>query len=189
MPYINHIFQIVHVQIWDNYVSMYAAYTHQPLQYLFLIWTYCNQQCDREHWYTYPLHYWDIPLNKYITWHICAPLHCCCSLNINHILLYIWLKTTTNCNSYVPCYWHICAKRNKPLICHIRKLVLVHILDNCQYMSHINSLQSIVSPHSLVCIHFTLLAFVPDQMWLPHHKCMSHCTKNVFYILTLHLCI
>ena len=45
--------QICHMCTWDN------------CQYIYPIWTQCNQQCHNKHWYTYISHYWHIPLSLY----------------------------------------------------------------------------------------------------------------------------
>ena len=52
------------------------------------------------------------------------------------------------------------------------------------YMLHITSLQSTMLPTSLVYIHFTLLAYSPEQICLPHYilTCMSHCPSIIVQI-------
>ena len=46
------------------------------------------------------------------------------------------------------------------------------------------SLQSTMSPQPPVYIHYRLLSYAPEQICLPHHTCMFHCTNNVVYIQT-----
>ena len=36
----------------------------QLYQYIYLIWTQCNQQCDQKQWYTYIWHYWQMQLRN-----------------------------------------------------------------------------------------------------------------------------
>ena len=58
----------------------------QLCQYMYLIWTQCNQQCL--HWYTYISHYWHMPR------HICLP-HCIC---MPHYTTSVWyIKTPHSC--------------------------------------------------------------------------------------------
>ena len=52
--------------IYTKYEISSCADTRQLYQYIYLIWTHCNDQCDQKHWYTYTSHYWYIPMNKYI---------------------------------------------------------------------------------------------------------------------------
>ena len=53
------------------------------------------------------------------------------------------------------------------------------------YIPYWNSLQSIIWPKVLLYIHFTLLAYAPEQIYLPHHTYRSHCT-NTLGLWTLH---
>ena len=56
------------------------------------------------------------------------------------------------------------------------------ILDNnVSILPHINSLLSTIQPEALPYIHLTLLAYVPQQICLPHLICMSHCNSTVVY--------
>ena len=50
-----------------------CAHRRQLCQYICFIQTYCNQQYDHKHWYTYISHYWHMSLNKYTshTMHVC----------------------------------------------------------------------------------------------------------------------
>ena len=53
MPYICHTHKLIHLHM------------RQLCQYICLIWTHCNQQCDQECRFTCTSHYWHMPLNKY----------------------------------------------------------------------------------------------------------------------------
>ena len=91
----------------------------QVCQYICLIWTDYNQQCDKEHWHTYISHYWHIPLNKcacHIT-HIC-PTACYCSLHTDPILMHVSVKIT-KCNFNWLYYCHICTNNKYALKCLI----------------------------------------------------------------------
>ena len=50
-----------------------------------------------------------------------------------------------------------------------------------------SSLQSIMWPGALVYIDFTLLAYAPEQICLPHCADMFHCTTSVVYIQISHV--
>ena len=78
----------------------------------------------------------------------------------------------------------MCPNINMPLKCHMCLLFYVQISDNyfSIYIFHMNSLQSTIWPRELVYIHFTLLAYAPKQVCLPHCICMSHCIASVVYI-------
>ena len=74
----------------------------QLCQYICLIWTHCNLQCDKKHCCTYILHYCSyalIPLNKYV----CHITHTCPTALLlqqpctTHITAYM-SKTTANCS-------------------------------------------------------------------------------------------
>ena len=47
-------------------------------QYICLISTHYNQQCEHKLWYTYILHEWHMPLNK----HACHTIHMCSNVLI-----------------------------------------------------------------------------------------------------------
>ena len=65
----------------------------QLCQYICLIKTYCNQQCDKDHWYAYQSHYWHMLLkNMSTTVHKCVPLHVFCSHYIDQPLLHTWVN-------------------------------------------------------------------------------------------------
>ena len=57
-----------------------------------------------------------------------------------------------------------------------------------EYIPNTNSVQSIMWPEALVYIHYTLLAYALEQIYLPYCTYMSHCTCNVVYINTPHYC-
>ena len=50
------------------------------------------------------------------------------------------------------------------------------------YIPHMNPLQPTISLEALVYLHFTLLAYAPEQKCISHLTCMSHCTNNVVYM-------
>ena len=45
-----------------------------------------------------------------------------------------------------------------------------------------NTVQSPVWSGALLNIHFTQLAYAPEQICLPHHTFISHCTNTVLYV-------
>ena len=100
-------------------------------QYIYLILTHCNQQCDQRHWYTCIPCYWHMPLNEYASHiaHICPTAlvpHSAHRLNITaHIH-----KIVINCNIYLLYYCKIYAvNKYAPQLsytCHMAKLHNVH---------------------------------------------------------------
>ena len=98
MPLKCHIWQLVHVYIWDNYVSVYMLQCSR--------WTHCNQQCDQEHWYTYNSYYWHMPLNKCAS-HITHMSYCNTALSAYR--LNFTAQTNKKCSCYLPSYNHECA--------------------------------------------------------------------------------
>ena len=124
----------------------------------------------------------NIPTTLYI--HV--SLQFLCDLYIDPTLLYTYIKNS-KLELFLTCYCHICAKTNMPLRCHIKwhmpNTLCADIRQWCQYIHIIwILLQSIMWPKALVCIHFTLLTYAPEQICLPHCTCMSHCTTTVAYI-------
>ena len=57
-----------------------------------------------------------------------------------------------------------------------------HMRQLSVYIHNMNSVQSTVSPQTLVYIYFTLLTNVSEQICLPHCICMSYCITTVVYI-------
>ena len=50
---------------------------------------------------------------------------------------------------------------------------------------HMNSLQSTMLPEALLYNHFTLLAYAPAQVYLPHCTCLSHSMSTIHIDSTL----
>ena len=82
-------------------------------QYICLIWIHCNQQCEQELWYTFILHHWHMPLNKYAyhTVHMCSTTLLLQSTYIYHITLHISKKTATLFIMLLP---HMCQQQICP---------------------------------------------------------------------------
>ena len=142
-----------------------CAYLRQLCQYICLIWTHYNQQCDQKHWYN-PLHNIGICpwTNMPPKLHIYIALHYHCSLHIDHTLLHIQVQKTTNYNSYLVCYIHTCGNNKyapvMPKICHICQSLHVKIGDNhVIHIPHMNSLQWLLWPGELVYMHSTLWSY------------------------------
>ena len=53
---------------------------------------------------------------------------------------------------------------------------------------HMNSMQSIMWPQTLVYIHFTSFAYAPEKICLPCCAYMLHCTNTILYMQTTHYC-
>ena len=149
--------------ISGNYVSIYSSYqTHQ------------NQKCDHKHWYTFHIigiyHWTNMPIIS----HKYTSLAYQCSLHVGpHITAH---KGKTNCNSYFPCYNHICANNKYASwivhISHICQLLHVYIWD--YYISIYTSyvLTAINNVTRSSHIHYTLLAYAPVKICLPHCTCV-----------------
>ena len=123
-----HIYKLVHMQIWHNYIRMC------------LIWTHCNQLCDHKHWYTYITHYWHLPVNKYV----CHTAY----MSPTTLLLYFTYRSNTTAHiseKYkinLPCYCHICGTNKyvplMPQICHMPNYLTCIYWESMQlYMLHI----------------------------------------------------
>ena len=90
---------------------------------------------------------------------------------------------TNSCNSYFTCYCHECANNNMPqkaiyanhFMCTWKTTLSGYI---CLIWTHCN--QHCDQKH--LCIHFTLLAYAPEQICLPNCTYMSHCTITEVYI-------
>ena len=76
-----------------------------------------------------------------------------------------------------------------PFISQIYKLLNVHISDKYVSIHASYELTAINSLTRSTALHnFTLLAYAPEQICLPHHTCMSHCTNVVLYMQTSYEC-
>ena len=90
-------------------------------QYICLIWTQCNQQCDQEHSYTYITYYWHMPLNKYASHitHSCPTALLLYTTYRHHITTY----TSQNLQQTATFFYHAITihvpTANMPLKCHI----------------------------------------------------------------------
>ena len=141
------------------------VYMWDNYQYIYLIWTQCHQQC---HHNMYTFHIIDIcPWTNTVT----------------------TLSLKKYCNSYLPCSCCIYANKNNALKCHIyashaNYFMCISETTMSVYMLHINSLQSTMWPGTLVYIYFTLLAYAPKHICLPHCTYMYHCTTTIVYIHT-----
>ena len=93
------------------------------------------------------------------------------------------MSKTPKLQFYLPCYYHICVINKYALQRQYILTIHVQIRDNyVVYIPHMNSLQSTMSPGTLIYIHFTLLAYAPKQICLLNHTHMSHFTTTVVYI-------
>ena len=70
-----------------------------------------------------------------------------------------------------------------PYICHMHQLVNVQIADSYVHTYTSYELSKInMWPEALVYIHFTLLAYDPEQRCLLQCICTFHCTANDAYM-------
>ena len=97
-----------------------CADLRQLCQYIYLILTQCNEQCDHEDWHEYIPHYWHLPLNKYVC-HTAHVSHC------NSTAFYIQTQHSCTYPLKINDLQHILTKllhdnvliTNMPLKCHI----------------------------------------------------------------------
>ena len=86
---------------------------------------------------------------------------------------------------------HMCQKQICPLnakyMPHIPTSSGLVIRKLCQYIPHVTSLHSVMSPQALVYIHFTLFSYALI-IYACHIRCMSHCTSNITYMSIPHYC-
>ena len=78
-------------------------------------------------------------------------------------------------NKYAPQMPYIYMPHLSITSCSHESTMLLHI--PCM-----NSLQSTVQPGIMLYKHFTLLTYVPQQMFLSHQTCMSHCSNTLLYM-------
>ena len=71
---------------------------------------------------------------------------------------------------------------NIPLKCQICKLGHVHIWHNYVSINASYELNVRNNATRYTGIHFTLLAYAPEKICLPHCTYMSHCTTIIIYI-------
>ena len=128
----------------------------QLCQYIYLTWTYCNQQCVHEYWYAYILHYWYMPLNK-DAWHMshtCPTVFLMYSTHIDHTLLPTVIKNQWTATFIYHTNCKTCASNKFPQKCHILcQLPNLHdVLEwgtYANYMPHMNSLALTIWPGPL----------------------------------------
>ena len=65
---------------------------------------------------------------------------------------------------------------------HVQISLCAHHIATSVSTPHISSLQSTMSPGTMVYIHLTLLANAPEQKCLPHCAYVYHCTATVVNI-------
>ena len=85
MPCICYICHLLHVYIWNNYISIYNSYELNAMNYVTM---------------TTGMHIFHITgicpwKNMPATLHTCVPLHFCCSLHIDPTFLYTSIKINT----------------------------------------------------------------------------------------------
>ena len=190
----------VHTEIYECiYSGMYVgkhAWVHIHL--CVPVWVYvcthecmymCVHACVSDLYCHVTVHIFDMSLNKYGC-HIA-------NMRYSHYAklayrpnsyAYVW-QNMSNCNSYFTCYCHVYVYNKYAYQCHISKSVYAHYTTMSVYMCHMDSLQSTMRQQTLIYIYFTLLAYIPEQICLPHYTCMSICSFAVVFIYTQCYCI
>ena len=131
----------------------------------------------------------DMPLNKYICHivHVCFTALPVKSVYRPLITLHISLKKTKKKKKKktTTLTYHGTAIYVPTLVslkCHICQLVFM-------YRYHTTTLYQLTTIKNVTThtgIHFTLLAYVPEQISLSHHTSMPHCPNNVVYMQIPH---
>ena len=63
-------------------------------------------------------------------------------------------------------------------------------LSDHWYTSHeLNAIKHFTTSTGIHTFHFILLTYAPEQICLPYHICIYHCSTTVVYIEALHYCI
>ena len=122
----------------------------QLCQYIYLILTQCNQQCDQKHCYTYTSHYLHMPLNKYachilyvcpialILYFMCRPNSTTHTNQKQQTATFIYLTVTLYVpTTNMPLKYHIYATDANYFIC-------TYDIAMSVYIPHMNSMQSIM---------------------------------------------
>ena len=176
-----HTFKLVHVQIWDNYVSIFASYELTSINNV----TRSIGTCIFK---IIVIHLWT---NMPPTLQIYIPLHHYCSLQIDpHYCTQKSKKTVCLLSTkLVPCMCH----HKYVLKCHIWKLVHVQIVDNYANIHDSYKLTAIKSVPRSTGIHiFNIVGTCPwTNMPATLHIYVSlhvHCSLYIDPIL-LHLSV
>ena len=123
MPHICHVYQLIHVQISDNYLSIYTSYelnainsvTTNTSTHVFTLLAYA-------------------PYQTCLTSHTYASLQCYCTLHIDPTLHYIQVKNNT-LQLFLPCYNHIFGNNKyAPQMPHMPITLCAHMRQLCQYI-------------------------------------------------------
>ena len=135
----------------------------QLCQYIYLIWTQCNQQCDRKYQYTYISHHWHKPKKLFI-WHCPCLSHCMSTILYIQTQHYCTHQYNKQQNATV--IYHaiaICASNKYAPeithICHVPKLHSMH-----QWRMYAN----IYETYDLTGINHMINSTVHRRQWCQH---------------------
>ena len=103
-------------------------------------------------------------------------------------------QNTTTYNTYFTSYVHVytrnkCITQNATYISHVQISPCTDMGKLCQYIYASYELTTINNVTRNIDINFTLLAYAPDQICLPHCIYMSYHTTNVAYMSSQYHCI
>ena len=155
--------------------------THMPIsscvhmtqlcQYIYLIWTKSNQQCDQEHWYTYISNYWHMSLNIYVSHmtHICPTALLLWSIYRPHSTGHAGLKKTQIATYNYHTIANIVPETNMSLKCYVFATHANYFICRYQttvflYIPYMNSMQSTIWPQTLLYIHSHYWHMPPEQI-------------------------
>ena len=175
MPHISHMCHSIHAHKWDNYVSVYAWYELNAIN---------NVTSNSD------VHTFDI----IGIWpeQICLPHYTCptalllCSTYRSHITAHTSKKINPQevaTFSYLVIAIYL-PTTNMPLKCHIYQLLHVQISDNniSKCASHeLTALNNVMRNTGIHTYH--TIGTCPEQICLPHHTYMPHCTTTAVYII------
>ena len=108
IPKISHTYQLVPVHRWHLYLSINASYKPTAINNM-------NRTSEIHLFYIIVVCPWTIMLT-----HAVHLYHCVTTVvSYRAHITAIWVKQNNNLQLLLPCYCHICAKKNMPLKCHM----------------------------------------------------------------------
>ena len=161
MPNISYMYQLHHVQIWDSYGHIYASY--EPISN--------NNETKNSDIHTF--HITDIcpwrNIPKTLHIHILLPFSCI--LYRTHITAHNHQKSIMH-NIYLPCYLKVHATNKyapqMPKICHIPKLLDMHLYCSHQWGSQNCCPQMIMMPANDKDNIMTMIPHSDSTDWVGH---------------------
>ena len=158
-------------------ITSYAD-IRQLCQYICLISTQCNQQCDQKHRYTYISHYWNMPLNIYVCHitHVCTTSLVLYSICRSNITAYTSAKTNKiYATLFAKLYPYMCQQKIYPS----NATYVNHFMDRCK---------TTVSAYIYISNELRAMNNETRNTYMnsPHYWHMSLNSKPITHHVTLH---